>query len=65
MPQGAAVRVACLLWSWLVVLLQGAGSRYCSQSGMCALELACWCHRRMPLKGAVPGFFSEAAGGVV
>jgi len=34
-------------------------------SGVCALELACWCHCRMPLQGAVVGFFSEAAGGVV
>ena len=28
--QGAAVRVACPLWSWLVVPLQGAASRCCS-----------------------------------
>ena len=37
----------------------------CCQSGVCALELACWCHCRMPLQGAVVRFFSEAAGGVV
>ena len=35
--QGAAVRVACPLWSWLVVPLQGAASRCCSYSGVCAL----------------------------
>ena len=28
--QGAAVRVACPLWSWLVVPLQSAASRCCS-----------------------------------
>ena len=31
----------------------------------CALELACWCHCRVPLQGAAAvGFFSEAPGGV-
>ena len=59
------VRSGAGWWCCCRVLLQGAASRCCSQSGVCALELACWCHRRMPLQGAVPGFFSEAAGDVV
>ena len=49
------------LWSWHAVDAVRAAVRV----GVCALELACWCHCRMLLQGAVVGFFSEAAGGVV
>ena len=71
--EGCAARCRVQLLEWRVrsgagwwcrcrVLLQGAAVKVVC---VCALELACWCHRRMQLQGAVPGFFSEAAGGVV
>ena len=44
------------------MLLQGAAVEVLCA---CALELAFWCHCRVPLQGAAAvGFFSEAAGGV-
>ena len=52
---GAAVRVVCALWSGMLVPLQGAaegagaGCCCCCQIGVCALELVCWGHCRVPL----------------
>ena len=38
----------CALWNWAADTASGC----CCQSGVCALELGCWCSCRVLLQGA-------------
>ena len=46
----------------LLVPLQGAAARWCCQSAVCALELGCWCCRRVPLQSAAERHCCQSAG---
>ena len=64
--QGAAARSChqkCLCFGVrLLVPLQGAAARWCCQSAVCALELGCWCCRRVPLQSAAERHCCQSAG---